>query len=72
MTAARSSILTGILQTISRTLKAELRFDRLRVTSVDWQGYPTLTFKTIRQILVDLVFGRDEHPPGAGEPPPRW
>src|SRR5205085_8918613 len=30
----------NIVQTLSRTLKEEVRFDRRKVTSVDWATYP--------------------------------
>ncbi len=33
-----------ILQTLSRVLKEEVKFDRSRVLSVDWSSYPILTF----------------------------
>ena len=40
----RNQIEGNVVQTISRTLKEEVRFDRRRVTSLDWQSYPLLRF----------------------------
>jgi CO/xanthine dehydrogenase Mo-binding subunit len=30
----------NVVQTVSRTLKEEVSFDRSRVTSLDWASYP--------------------------------
>jgi nicotinate dehydrogenase subunit B len=57
-----------VLQTVSRTLKEELKFDRSHVTSLDWQSYPILTFPEMPEIVVDLIDRPDEKPWGAGEP----
>lgn len=65
---ARAQVEGGIIQTISRTLKEEVRFDRSRVTSLDWASYPLLTFTDVPAIEVVLV-NRPEQPPlGIGEP----
>ena len=40
----------NIIQTISRTLKEEVKFDRSMVTSLDWESYPILTFPEIPEI----------------------
>lgn len=64
----RNQLDGNILQTVSRTLKEELKFDRSRVTSVDWQSYPILTFPEMPQIVVDLIDRPNEKPWGAGEP----
>ncbi len=58
----------NILQTVSRTLKEELKFDRSRVTSVDWASYPILTFPEMPEIVLDLIDRPSERPWGAGEP----
>jgi nicotinate dehydrogenase subunit B len=64
----RNQIDGNILQTVSRTLKEELKFDRSRVTSLDWESYPILRFPEMPEIAVDLI-DRPEMPPwGAGEP----
>jgi len=40
---------------LSRTLKEELKFDRSRVTSLDWASYPILTFPEVPDIVMDLI-----------------
>lgn len=56
------------LQTISRTLMEEVKFDRSAVTSLDWASYPILTFPEIPEIAYDLIDRPTEPPWGAGEP----
>jgi len=66
----RNQIEGGIVQTISRVLMEELRFDAHRVTSVDWASYPILRFPDVPEIHVSLI-DRPEAPPwGAGEMAP--
>ena len=56
-----------ILQTLSRALYEEVKFDRSRVTSVDWSSYPILRFPEVPPVDVALI-DRPEIPPvGAGE-----
>jgi CO/xanthine dehydrogenase Mo-binding subunit len=57
-----------VVQTLSRTLIEELKFDRSRVTSVDWETYPILTFPQVPEIVFDLIDRPTERPWGAGEP----
>ena len=57
-----------MIQTLSRTLKEELKFDRSRVTSLDWASYPILTFPEVPDIVMDLIDRPAERPWGAGEP----
>jgi nicotinate dehydrogenase subunit B len=56
------------IQTISRTLKEEVTFDRSAVTSLDWVSYPILTFPEIPEIAYDLIDRPTEPPWGGGEP----
>jgi len=65
----RNQIEGSVIQTVSRTLKEELTFDRSRVTSLDWNSYPILTFPEIPEVDVDLIDRPTEKPWGAGEPP---
>ncbi|HME40472.1 MAG TPA: molybdopterin cofactor-binding domain-containing protein [Steroidobacteraceae bacterium] len=58
----------NIVQTVSRTLMEQVRFDRSRVTSLDWQSYPILTFPDIPQIDMELIDRPHETPWGVGEP----
>ena len=64
----RNQLEGNIVQTISRTLKEQLTFDRSNVTSLDWSSYPILTFSGVPEIVMDLIDRPDEPPWGAGEP----
>jgi len=63
----RNQIEGCIVQTLSRTLHEEVKFDRSRVTSVDWASYPILTFPEVP--IVDVVLINHPELPllGAGE-----
>jgi CO/xanthine dehydrogenase Mo-binding subunit len=56
------------VQTLSRTLIEEVKFDRSRVTSVDWESYPILRFPDVPAIDIVLIDRPNEVPWGAGEP----
>lgn len=58
----------NVIQTVSRTLKEELKWNRSRVTSVDWRGYPILKFPEVPEVDVVLLDRPKEAPWGAGEP----
>jgi CO/xanthine dehydrogenase Mo-binding subunit len=64
----RNQIDGNVTQTLSRTLKEELAFDRSRVTSLDWVSYPILTFPEMPEISIELIDRPNEMPWGAGEP----
>lgn len=66
----RNQVEGNVIQSLSRTLHEEVSFDDARVTSLDWQGYPILTFDEIPDSIdVVLVNNRPEYPSyGAGEP----
>jgi CO/xanthine dehydrogenase Mo-binding subunit len=64
----RNQIEGCVIQTLSRTLVEELKFDRSRVTSVDWETYPILTFPQVPDIVIELIDRPNERPWGAGEP----
>jgi len=64
----RNQIEGGVIQTVSRTLIEELKFDRSHVTSLDWASYPILTFPDVPDVVVDLIDRPKEVPWGAGEP----
>jgi len=57
----------GFVQAASWTLKEAVRFDRTRIRSRDWDGYPILTFDEVPEIETILL----DHPQapvlGAGE-----
>ncbi|HLI83476.1 MAG TPA: molybdopterin cofactor-binding domain-containing protein [Bryobacteraceae bacterium] len=65
--ALRNQIEGCIVQTLSRTLHEEVKFDRSRVTSLDWASYPILRFPEAPAVEVALL----DHPElplmGAGE-----
>jgi CO/xanthine dehydrogenase Mo-binding subunit len=64
----RNQIDGNIIQTVSRTLIEELKFNRSTVTSLDWESYPILTFPDVPEIVIDLIDRPAERPWGAGEP----
>ncbi|HUH94142.1 MAG TPA: molybdopterin cofactor-binding domain-containing protein [Casimicrobiaceae bacterium] len=64
----RNQIEGNVVQTTSRTLIEEVRFDRSRVTSVDWESYPILKFPDVPEVAIDLIDRPTEKPWGAGEP----
>jgi nicotinate dehydrogenase subunit B len=66
----RNQVEGNVIQSLSRTLREEVTFDRAHVTSRDWQGYPILRFSQIPdRIDVVLVNNTSEYPSyGAGEP----
>jgi len=64
----KNQIEGNVVQTTSRTLIEELKFDRSRVTSVDWVSYPILTFPEVPEVAMDLIDRPGEKPWGAGEP----
>jgi CO/xanthine dehydrogenase Mo-binding subunit len=57
----------NVLQTVSRTLKEQVKFDRSRVTSVDWASYPILTFPEIPDVDIELIDRPEQKPWGVGE-----
>ena len=57
-----------VVQTVSRTLIEELKFNRSQVTSLDWESYPILKFPQVPVIVIDLIDRPTEKPWGAGEP----
>ncbi len=64
----RAQIEGNVIQTMSRTLKEEVTFDRSMVTSLDWASYPILRFPELPELVIDLIDRPTEKPWGAGEP----
>lgn len=64
----RAQIEGCVIQTTSRTLKEELKWDRSRVTSLDWVTYPILTFPEVPRVEIELINRPTEPPWGVGEP----
>jgi nicotinate dehydrogenase subunit B len=63
----RNQIEGSILQTLSRALHEEVKFDKSRVTSLDWASYPILRFPEVPSIEVALLDRPTLPPLGAGE-----
>lgn len=63
----RAQVEGNVLQTLSRALMEEIKFDRSRVVSVDWASYPIMTFSEMPKLEVDLIDRPTEKPLGAGE-----
>ncbi len=65
--AVKNQVEGGILQTLSRALHEEARFDSNRVTSLDWASYPILKFPEVPEVVVELIDHPELPPMGAGE-----
>jgi nicotinate dehydrogenase subunit B len=63
----RNQIEGSVIQTMSRTLREEVRFNRSTITSRDWATYPILTFPEIPEIEIELMSRPNEKPWGVGE-----
>jgi nicotinate dehydrogenase subunit B len=62
-----SQIEGGIVQSVSWTLKEEVRFDRSGILARDWASYPILTMPEAPKVEVELINRMNERPLGAGE-----
>ena len=63
----KNQIEGSIIQSLSKMLFEEVKFDPSRVTSVDWVGYPVIRFPDIPQIDIALIDRPDQLLIGAGE-----
>ncbi|HLQ02670.1 MAG TPA: molybdopterin cofactor-binding domain-containing protein [Burkholderiales bacterium] len=65
----RYTIEGNVVQGLSRTLFEEVRFDREKVTSVDWLSYPILEIRDAPELIEVVLINHPEiAPTGAGEP----
>jgi CO/xanthine dehydrogenase Mo-binding subunit len=65
----KNQIEGNIVQTLSRALLEEVKFDTAKVTSLDWQHYPILRFSDVPdEIAITLINRPDKPSLGAGEP----
>ncbi|HUH98960.1 MAG TPA: molybdopterin cofactor-binding domain-containing protein [Anaerolineales bacterium] len=64
----KNQIEGNVIQSLSRALKEEVRFDEKHITSVDWETYPILTFSEVPEIEIVLINRPDQPAVGAGEP----
>jgi CO/xanthine dehydrogenase Mo-binding subunit len=56
-----------VIQSVSRTLKEEVLFDKTSVTSLDWESYPILRFAEHPEVTPIVVQRLEEPSTGAGE-----
>jgi CO/xanthine dehydrogenase Mo-binding subunit len=66
--AIQGQIESSIIQGTSRTLKEQVVFDNSNVTSVDWQGYPILTYPEVPKVNITLINHPEIPATGVGEP----
>jgi nicotinate dehydrogenase subunit B len=57
----------NVIQSVSRALMEEVRFDNAGVTSLDFHSYPIATFPDVPEIQVVLLDRPDDPPLGVGE-----
>lgn len=65
---ARNQVEGNVLQSLSRALKEEVRFEAGGVTSLDWDTYPILTFSEVPELDIVLLNRPDQPALGTGEP----
>ena len=58
----------GVIQTVSRTLMEQVRWDAKQVLSTDWASYPILRHDQVPRVEVELIDRPGEVSWGAGEP----
>ena len=64
----RQTVEAQIVQTISRSVNEEVKFDNKNVTSVDWLTYPILEMSEAPESIELVIIDRPEiAPAGAGE-----
>ena len=64
----RLTIEANVVQSTSRALLEEVKFDEKNVTSVDWHGYPILDITEVPETIDIILIDHPELPPtGAGE-----
>jgi CO/xanthine dehydrogenase Mo-binding subunit len=65
----KNQIEGNIVQTLSRALLEDVKFDTAAVTSLDWARYPILRFSDVPdEIAITLINRPDKPSLGAGEP----
>lgn len=64
----KNQIEGNVIQSLSRALKEEVKFDEYRVTSINWETYPILKFSEVPEIDIVLLNQPDQPALGAGEP----
>ncbi len=70
--ALRTTIEANLIQSLGRSLKEEVKFDRSNVTSVDWITYPVARASDVPDRVEIILINHPELPSsGAGEPSSR-
>ena len=70
--ALKSTIAANLIQSLGRTTKEEVMFDRSNVTSVDWNSYKVARASDVPAVVDIVLIDRKDLPPGgAGEPSSR-
>ncbi len=70
--ALRTTIEANLIQSLGRSLKEEVTFDRSKVTSVDWITYPVARASDVPDRVEVVLINHPELPSsGAGEPSSR-
>ena len=70
--ALTSTIAANLVQSLGRTTKEEVMFDRSSVTSVDWNTYKVARASDVPAVVDIVLINRPDLPPGgAGEPSSR-
>ena len=70
--ALTSTIAANLVQSLGRTMKEEVMFDRSNVTSVDWNTYKVARASDVPAVVDIVLINRPDLPPGgAGEPSSR-
>lgn len=64
----KNQIEGNVIQSLSRALKEEVKFDETRIQSVDWETYPILKFSEVPEVDIVLINRPDQPALGAGEP----
>jgi nicotinate dehydrogenase subunit B len=65
----RNQIEGCVIQSISRTLKEEVKFSGTALQSLDWNTYPIIRFSEVpEEIAISLINRPDQPVAGAGEP----
>lgn len=64
----RNQVEGNVLQSLSRTLGEEIRWDETGLITVDWETYPILRFDAVPEVEVIVIDRPGEEPYGAGEP----
>ncbi len=70
--ALKATIAANLVQSLGRTMKEEVMFDRSNVTSVDWNTYMVARASDVPAMVEIVLLNRPDLPPGgAGEPSSR-